>query len=783
MSLTQVTGPYPIFTDLDGSPLDDGYLYIGDQNDDPETNPIQVYWDSALTIPATQPIRTNSGYAWRNGTPGLLYTAGAFSITIRNKRNEFVLYSPVGYGFDPAAVSASVVKNDFVGDGVDTTFTLSAAPSTILATNVFINGVYQEKDSYSLLGNVITFSIAPPLNSSIEVMTNETGVINSGNATAISYTASFAGAVAQTVQTKLEQTVSVKDFGAVGDGVTDDTAALTAAITAANTTGEWLNWNKGTYRITSALSFTLTKMRWMSEGAIIFIDTTGDILRGLDVTLSDTAEHQLLGAGFEVNANGKCHGALRFIQPLGTQTASIYLEKVGARNVQMQVGVGVGSSGLDVRGGFKQAKLIDCYAENIMMRTGAGVIGSRGVTGIILQNNFGTTGAYIKNMILVRPTINRVYSQDAAYQYDMDGIGIFANPADATFGPAYAEITSSDISGCWGRDAKIQASAAKVDSPNSLVNDGPSGGIVNPTYDFQTGPGVLIGGQYTVDGVSHTAGLVGFQITTDGAPMSSRWDGGAVDIINSGALSYVVGTDSIGAVTKFVASVSSVSVRGAIANFAFQRTNGFDIHTIKLDGIVCESITDALVNVISGSGGTAPYRGRVFVKNCINLGSDIPTVRCNTVGNIAGALLDDVGGIGFGPDGFAYDGSATTLSGLGINDSAQLPIPLTNGTNSGTEKLYSFLLDAGASITLPSHGFNGNYLAYLVIGTSRTGFAELSVDGSGIVSVDVGAGANIGTTSDPGSGDLRIWRSTGTNQLVVKNGTASGRVFLAKFFG
>ena len=57
------------------------------------------------------------------------------------------------------------------------------------------------------------------------------------------------GAVQRTVESKLQDVVSVKDFGAVGDGVTDDTAAIQAAIDSAGT----VVMPAGIYRITSAL--------------------------------------------------------------------------------------------------------------------------------------------------------------------------------------------------------------------------------------------------------------------------------------------------------------------------------------------------------------------------------------------------------------------------------------------------------------------------------------------------------------------------------------------------
>jgi parallel beta-helix repeat protein len=61
----------------------------------------------------------------------------------------------------------------------------------------------------------------------------------------------LAGATARTVNNKLQEFVSVKDFGAVGDGVTDDTAAIQAAANAVGNNGT-LYFSSGTYCLGAA---------------------------------------------------------------------------------------------------------------------------------------------------------------------------------------------------------------------------------------------------------------------------------------------------------------------------------------------------------------------------------------------------------------------------------------------------------------------------------------------------------------------------------------------------
>lgn len=123
--MQQVTNPYPGFVGLDGKPLALGKIYIGVENQDPETNPITAYFDSGASQTATQPIRTIAGYPNQSGAPAQLWVAGRYSIRIRDAQDQLVFYRPSAgdntrpyrvhawFGGDPPSAQQVISKHIF----------------------------------------------------------------------------------------------------------------------------------------------------------------------------------------------------------------------------------------------------------------------------------------------------------------------------------------------------------------------------------------------------------------------------------------------------------------------------------------------------------------------------------------------------------------------------------------------------------------------------------------------------------------------------------------------
>ncbi|WP_159585907.1 tail fiber domain-containing protein [Chelativorans xinjiangense] len=110
------------------------------------------------------------------------------------------------------------------------------------------------------------------------------------------FTPSYTGGVARTLRSKIEEIPSVKDFGAVGDGVTDDTAAFSAAAQAAvafDTLGPPNNTSTvpradtcavrvpaGDYNLTSLVDVNNKNVTWILDNGARFAGTISDFLNG-----------------------------------------------------------------------------------------------------------------------------------------------------------------------------------------------------------------------------------------------------------------------------------------------------------------------------------------------------------------------------------------------------------------------------------------------------------------------------------------------------------------------
>jgi hypothetical protein len=162
--LSPVGGVAAQFFDNNGVILSGGKLYTYAAG---TTTPLVSYTTSAGNVARTNPIVLDSAGRVPNGGE-IWITSAQYKFILKDSNDVLIATWDNVSGIS----AASYQIQNFTGDGATLTFTLSAASFGEDFTFVYINGVYQNKNTYSVSGTTLTFSEAPPITSKIEVMFN-----------------------------------------------------------------------------------------------------------------------------------------------------------------------------------------------------------------------------------------------------------------------------------------------------------------------------------------------------------------------------------------------------------------------------------------------------------------------------------------------------------------------------------------------------------------------------------------------------------------------------------
>jgi hypothetical protein len=246
------------FFDQNGAPLANGSVYFYAPG---TTNPVPTYQDPNGATLNTNPIQLDSrGQA-------IIWGTGTFRQVLKDAAGNTLWDQLVKDS--SAGLLGNISDNTFVAGtdftpGVTASLTLSVPPLSANNLWVFFDGAFQDDSQSSLSGSTLTFSSPIPvgvtkvtvkIGATVSVGTPSDGAVYNSTVASnaaidgakLSYRHGAASSVARTVKNKFQDVVSVKDFGAKGDGATDDTTAITAADTYAISVGARLYFPAGTY--------------------------------------------------------------------------------------------------------------------------------------------------------------------------------------------------------------------------------------------------------------------------------------------------------------------------------------------------------------------------------------------------------------------------------------------------------------------------------------------------------------------------------------------------------
>jgi len=597
----EITNPFDSYRATSGAALDLGKLYVGVANLDPQTNPIAVFYDEALTIAAPQPIPTSGGYIWRNGAPARIFSSETeYSIKLLDKNNLQVFYVPV---VGVAQESQAGVEGA-VGDGVtDDTAAIAAAilatPSS--GTLYFPTGSYKVAGS----GNEI-FTITTPINilgagSSINGGVGTTFLLNTGVPTTrdLFHIVGVTNAALRGYTFKNFNVGIVSSFGGKNVFHFDSTAGTTTGfaevvidnvmmpdvVSAGGNSvfvdnGIGTNTNGGTFNFTVRNSFI---------GAGVAFQKAGDTLRVLDNIITGATagiiSDQVAGAGqLIVSGNNMTSAGGMIIVANGVAPVI-----TGNQLEQLVTNTETNNAMIDLTGSvgnISNAKIVGNQVQNLIGT--ATPIRVAAATGTVIDNNrLGTPSAYAHIVNTAAATSTVIGSGNTF-------IGGGANITDATATTIYAPLSKGTQLAVLGN-----SSALNVNPPADIVASN-----INQVLRVDGAGGALGFGQVQLAGGA-TSGVTGILPAANGGTgISSLGTGVATalgvnvgtagsPVVNGGAL----GTPSSGVGTNLTALNATQLTSGTIPA---ARTNGHQNGTATNDNAAAGEVGE-LITATQGS--------------------------------------------------------------------------------------------------------------------------------------------------------------------------------------
>jgi hypothetical protein len=735
VTLSPLAGAGQQFFDNNGNPLTGGKLYTYSAG---TTTPLAAYTTNSGAIAHTNPIILDSAGRVPSGGEIWLTLGFGYKFVLTTSADVVIAtYDNIPSSAQPPAA------NDADSIQYEQGYTVTAGGFTVGQTYRILT-----------IGNT-DFTLIGASANTVGVHFIATGV-GTGTGTA---------EYSRTVELRLRDTTDLADFGAVGDGVANDRAAVAAAI-ASQKPLRWIGTSGNTFRITTQIAQTVTKdVIWYGDGATIVYDGAHVEYA---IRLSNAAGIELIINDITVDGGklvNKCLEILNNTDSYSNLTCNNVFVKRAKRLNTFN-----GGDGMLVIGSFNSVTFNGGGASDCELPTGQGTSGSAGITGLTVT--WYSLTRYVRAMYVNGVIVEKIYSSDLSYQPDQDGIRYFAPTDGSIKARSLFSCINSQFINCYGRSIKTQCRDTVVQASSFTRTEGLLSGQGNTEIDAETGDGNFrdltfsySNGQQPGKCVN-TSGGIGF-----GNP-GLLVDGCAV-YLNGVTLNTFAGCFPRDSVFSRH-SVTNNKIFGTVEVFFDFLCNGDKNYAEVSNNYVAEiadgGTSEKALIYVKSSGAITPFFANTVAYGNVYAGSGTAAIVRDAYLSVAmSSSLSAWGNFGFVND----LATSSNANGLKINQVARFgKITGDNGLGSYFDVI-SKVVASGATETFSISNASG-CLVFIQTRYNNTSYAIIGSSGSANAVIAKGTPFEVGNTTEPATGVFRVW-SSGTREISIKNTDASSR--------